>query len=108
MADENEWADGNWKGTCIVIAILSLVALLDMPYGYYTFLRWAVTLMAGAAAWRLLQKQIPLGWLFAAIAVIFNPIMIIGLSKSAWAPINVITAIVFLLAMPALMKDSKH
>ena len=108
MTDNHELTDGNWMGTCIVIAVLSFVALLDMPYGYYTFLRWAVTFMAGVAAWRLLQKQLPLGWLFVAIAITFNPLIIISLSKDAWAPINAITAIIFLIAIPALMKGSKH
>jgi hypothetical protein len=103
-SEDKDFTDGNWAATCLVIAALLFAAPLDLPYGYYTFLRWAVSLMSVAAAFRL---QAPLGLTFGAIAILYNPLIIVGLSKATWTPINIVVGFIFLVALPKLKEDKK-
>lgn len=82
----------------IVAIIMSVLALLAWPYGYYVFLRFAVTGMAVYYAYYLYQAN---GlnsvwfWIFAFSAVLFNPFMPVYLGdKGIWSVINVGLAIV--------------
>ena len=74
------------------------MSLANLPIGYFTFLRIAVTV----GAILCVLKEIKFGiniWviLFGCITILFNPIIPIYLyQKSIWAPLDVITAIVFL------------
>jgi hypothetical protein len=82
----------------IVPAILLVVAVALMPYGYYTFGRivtcGSAALIAvvgfreqsGAQAWSIL---------FSLIAVLFNPIIPIYLNRSDWFYLDLGTAGVF-------------
>lgn len=85
-----------------VAAIMLLLAIPSglWPYGYYIFLRWAVTGSALFVLWTAhsLKKNI---WVYimGAITLLFNPIAPIHLSKSTWAVIDSITAIIFILSI---------
>ena len=81
----------------IVGAVLSLVALAKMPYGYYTFDRIAITGLAVVMAVIATRNQVP-GWLWglAPIAVLWNPIIPVYLNRITWAPLDVIAAAFFL------------
>ena len=74
-----------------------LLALTPLPYGYYTLLRIVV---CGAAVWTVLvaypAKKLWIVWLFAAIAIVFNPIIPIHLDRNIWAVIDVVTALLFI------------
>lgn len=78
------------------LAVLLLVALGEHPYGYYTFLRWAVTIGALVVAWVGWQRQHPVVWLFVGIAALFNPIAPVYLNRQTWRPIDVAVALCFL------------
>ena len=80
---------------------LLFLALLRLPIGYYTFLRMAVTTGAvvllyhygrgGAVGWWML--------FFTVVALVFNPIWPVYLhDRALWAPINVVSGILFLAA----------
>lgn len=85
---------------CVVAAGLSLLAVADLPYGYYMFLRWAVCAVSVYVVVLGLQTgRIWAAWLYGALAVLFNPIFRIHLSKDIWQPINVITSILLVLAV---------
>ena len=84
----------------ISAALLLLIALGHHPYGYYTFLRWAVCIAAvvvALVAWRSDAEWAT--WPFAGIAILFNPFVPIYLQRSTWRPIDVICAIAFVLAV---------
>lgn len=84
----------------VISALLLLVAPGDHPYGYYTFLRWAVFLSASLIAWG--ARESPRQYmtvLFAAVAILFNPFVPIELTRSIWAPIDLICAGLFALAL---------
>lgn len=74
-----------------------LLALIDLPIGYYTFLRIVVTIGAVAVVVTEFQNGFNF-WViaFGIIAILFNPLIPIYLGeKSAWAPIDLISAILF-------------
>jgi hypothetical protein len=84
----------------LAAAVLLLIALGHHPYGYYTFLRWAVCVAAVVVAWVAWESDSEWAtWPFVAIAILFNPLVPIYLQRSTWRPIDVICAIVFGLAI---------
>lgn len=80
-----------------ISAVILLIAILPLPYGYYTLLRWVVCLSAIFSAWVFggLEKK---SWLFlmTVIALLFNPIAPVHLDKGTWVIIDFIVAILFL------------
>jgi len=80
-----------------ISTIMLLLAIPDLPYGYYTLLRWVVTTSAIFLVYisHQLEKKF---WLFlmAIIALLFNPIAPIHLDKETWAIIDLVVAIIFL------------
>ena len=81
----------------IIVAILLLIALADLPYGYYQFLRWAVCGMAIFMVYVSYSSNIKwFMWVFIVIAVLFNPIIPIHLNREIWRPIDIVSAIIFL------------
>ena len=90
-----------------VPALMCLAALLPMPYGFYTLLRLVVTIAAVLVAYGWLQRDrssfVPFA--FGGIAILFNPLIPVHLSRAAWAPIDLAVAAAFLLAMLRAGKD---
>ena len=82
-----------------VPAVMLFVAVGPMPYGYYTLLRWIVC----AACIFLVSQEYDLRGVasvgvfgFTGLAVLFNPLIPIPLTREIWAPINVGAAIVLI------------
>lgn len=75
-------------------SILLVIALANLPYGYYTFLKIAV---CGTALYGIVvaHKREPQMWLIAliGIAITYNPLIPIYLAREVWAPINIVSAI---------------
>lgn len=89
----------------VLIAILLLLALANLPYGYYQFLRIGVFIAAGMLAWRNAQVEGMVTWVYvmAGVALLFNPIFPIHFQRVEWAWLDIITAIIFL-ACPSAHK----
>ena len=80
----------------LIAAIMLLVAIAPLPYGYYQVLRWVVCGIAvyiGVSAYR--WNKIWVTWTFGGIAVLFNPIIPFHLSRDIWLPIDAIGALLF-------------
>ena len=76
---------------------LLLLALVDLPIGYYTLLRIVVTIGAGAVIVTEFENGFNF-WVivFGLVAILFNPLIPVYLGdKEAWMPIDLITAILF-------------
>ena len=92
-----------------ICSALLLVALFPMPYGYYILLRivvCAVSIWSGIEAHKKGASITP--WIFAVIAILYNPIEKIHLSKELWMPINIATAIIILSSIKKLKKSAQH
>lgn len=72
--------------------ILCLVAVMPLPYGFYTFLRIAVTIIAIVAALDFYKNNEGIWIVFAGITVLFNPLIPIYLTREIWFFIDLITA----------------
>lgn len=84
---------------CLLFSALLLVGSLDLPYGYYVFLRWAIFLGVGGLSAVLFSfHHLALGALAAPIAVLFNPILSVYLEKETWRVIDFVCASVLVVA----------
>ena len=84
----------------IAAAILLIVSRFPLPYGYYTFLRITVT---AVSIWGIFiaaqsEKMFWL-WVFIAIAILFNPLFPIYLTKFVWGFFDIGTAILLLVSI---------
>jgi len=83
-----------------IAAVMLVGALAEWPYVYYTFLRivtCGVAVVTAGFAYE--QKRIAVTWLFGFIAVLFNPIVPVHLTREIWAPIDLLTAVLFVVAI---------
>lgn len=83
----------------VVSALMLFAALADWPYGYYQLLRIVtcgvvVYLAVLACQWHVTW----VAWLLGFVAVLFNPVVPVHLSRDIWQPIDVICGFVLLLA----------
>jgi len=77
--------------------IFLLIAIVDLPYGYYIILR--ILIFSISIMMIISSKYVESKWFFylpVFIAIIYNPIIPIYLSKANWVRIDVIVAIIFI------------
>ena len=80
-----------------LVAVLLLIAVAPLPYGYYTLVRLVVTACAAFTAYTALTAGDKSFWPWAAILVafIFNPVIPVRLTKEIWMCLDVAGAIFF-------------
>ena len=87
----------------LIAAAMLLGALGKWPYGYYQLMRWVVCAVAVFVAYGSSTYKQTWGiWVFAFVAVLFNPLVPIHLKRDAWQVIDVMTAAVFLVGLVVL------
>jgi len=92
-------------GIRYIVAGLLVLGMLDVPYGYYIFLRIAVTLFAGLLLYELhMNGRLNTMYLFVGDGILFNPIIPVYLSKEIWFVIDPLTASLIMLS-PIIAKD---
>ena len=78
----------------LVIAVLLLLCLADMPYGYYQIVRFASAFAFAYLSYDYFKsKNDGLGFIFAALAVLFQPFFKIALGRTIWNAIDIIVAV---------------
>ena len=78
----------------LIIAILLLLCLADMPYGFYTLVRFVSAFAFAYLSYDYFKsKKDGLGFLFAALAVLFQPFFKIALGRTIWNVVDVIVAV---------------
>jgi hypothetical protein len=86
--------------TRIIAAGLLFWAVKRHPFDYFTILRFVVCAVGLYVAYlSYVNKAMVWLWLFRAIAVLFNPLITIRLSRQTWAPIDIGTGIVILISI---------
>ncbi len=92
----------------LIVAGILLGALADLPYGYYQMLRWVTCGISAYITVKSYQWETAWAtWLFAAIAILFNPLIPIELSKPIWRPIDIGCAVLFILATIVVKKPEE-
>ena len=75
------------------------VAVLPLPYGYYQLLRLVVTgVFAWAAVVAFQRSSAGHGFGFAVLALLFNPLLPVYLSKALWVPIDLGAALALVMS----------
>jgi len=80
--------------TIIAVAML-LLSFFNWPHGYYSLLRIVVAGSGIYGAYYLysIKRQDLWLWVMIAIAIIFNPLVPIGFSRSVWGIIDLVAAV---------------
>ncbi len=92
-----------------IIAVVMLVgALWEWPYVYYGALRIITCLVAVfIAVFAHHQKRIVVTWLFGFVAVLFNPVVPVHLTREIWVPVDLVTAALIVLGA-FIVRDRKE
>ena len=90
-----------WLGPTVLLA----AALLPWPYGYYHLLRLVVCAVSGWIAYEQWKHDDAIsGWVvaFGGVALLYNPLMPVHLSREIWSVLNLASAALFLGHLGAL------
>ena len=97
------------KALYLLPSLMSGLALLDMPYGYYQLLRLVVFICAGWLAWKSVERNRPGGMIvFGLVTLTFNPVFPLHFPRETWAILNIATALVFLAGWVLKMRRKQY
>ncbi len=97
----------NMKQLNIILAVLLLLCLFKMPYGYYTLMRLAATVGFAYMAYRYYEiKKEALVWTFGALALLFQPLVKIALGRDVWNIVDVAVAVLLIVLTFAVNKKT--
>lgn len=78
----------------------------DNPYAYYALLRVVCCgVFAYLAVQAYKQQNIDWVWILGRIAVLYNPVATVHLTRGIWSLINIVTIIVALLSIKTVKKN---
>ena len=78
----------------LLLALLFLLCLLDMPYGYFMLVRFVALIGFGYLAFQANEEsQKKLSFVYIALAFLFQPFFKISLGREIWNIVDVIVAI---------------
>lgn len=76
------------------LALVLLICLLPLPYGYYTLVRFAAMMVFGCMAFNFYREgKLPLCVLAASLALLFQPIFKLALARAMWNAVDVLVAV---------------
>jgi len=90
-----------YRNVAVTISVfMLLLAIPRLPYGYYILLRWVVSLTALFSTWVAYEYKYKF-WVFmmGGIAILFNPIIPVHLTKGIWVVTDIVVAILFLVSI---------
>jgi hypothetical protein len=89
----------------VALATLLLLCLLDMPYGYFQFVRFTAmvgfTYLAYSANEKKMKNEV---FIYIALALLFQPFFKIALGRTIW---NIVDILVSIGLVISVIKDSK-
>lgn len=92
----------------IVLAILFLLCLVDMPYGFYLFVRFAGLIGFGILAYQANQQGRQTEMIiYGVLALLFQPFFKISLGRQIWNIVDVVVGIGLLISIFVKPKGSQ-
>jgi len=89
----------------IVMAVLLLLCLAEMPYGYYQLTRFLAMVAFGYLSYDYFKSdKEELGFTFAALALLFQPFFNIALGRVMWNIVDVLVAVFLIYLMVIKLK----
>lgn len=77
----------------LLLAILLLLCLAPMPYGYYQLVRIVAMIAFAIMAYQYYEKEnVPLAITFGGLALLFQPFIKVALGRTLWNIVDVIAA----------------
>lgn len=91
----------------IILAVLFFLCLLDMPYGYFQFVRYLGMLGFIFLAYKSFKENFTvLGGFYIGLAILFQPFFKIALGRTIWNFVDVAIAL-FLIVSIIKFKNEK-
>ncbi|MBK8850500.1 MAG: hypothetical protein IPN73_10120 [Saprospiraceae bacterium] len=91
----------------ISLAVLFLLCLLDMPYGYFQFVRFAGLIGFGILAYQTHQQGRHIEMIiYGGLAFLFQPFFKIALGRQMWNIVDVVVGIGLLMSIFIKRKES--
>ena len=79
-------------------AIILLLSILPLPYGFYTIVKVAMMIISGYLAYRYYsQRKEELAITFLVICILFQPFVNFALGRQVWLIVDIVVAILLLL-----------
>jgi hypothetical protein len=92
----------------ILCSFLLFIGMFELPYGYYSFLKIAVSTIAVYGIVNTTKnKNIVIALLYICILITFNPIFRIQFDQEVWCVIDAIAAIFFFVSIFIVGEDTK-
>lgn len=92
----------------LIIAIMLILCLADMPYGFYELVRFAA---AGAFIYLsydyFKNKRDGLGFFFAGLALLFQPFFKVALGRVLWNIIDIVVAVALIFLIVRAFKKEQ-
>jgi hypothetical protein len=84
----------------VVLAVLFFLCLLDMPYGFYQFVRFAGLIGFVILAYQALEqgRQAEM-FIYGGLALLFQPFFKIALGREIWNIVDVVVGIGLLISV---------
>ena len=77
----------------IVLAILFFICLLDMPYGYFQFVRFVGMVGFVILAYNTYEQKNKFYIAYICLAVLFQPLIKIALGRELWNIVDVVIGV---------------
>ena len=78
----------------LILAILLLICLFDLPYGYFQFLRFASLIGFGILAYQAYEEGRQTEMIiYGGLALLFQPFFKIALGREIWNIVDVIVGL---------------
>jgi len=91
---------------CIIAAAMALIAIADLPYGYYTLMRLVVCATAiFVVVMAAKSQQMWAVWLYAIVGLLFNPLVPVHLTKGIWQPVDFVAAVALVVGGVAVRRQ---
>ena len=85
------------KQVYLILAVLMLLCLAPMPYGYYMLVRFVAMVAFGIMAYRYyMNNKAIAATMFGVLALLFQPIYKIALERVTWNVIDVLVAVLLI------------
>lgn len=90
----------------VIVAVLLILCLFDMPYAFYTLVRFAAMAAFAYLSYEYFKaKSDGMGFLFAVLAVLFQPFFKIALGRTVWNIVDIaIAAFLFYIIIKGFRK----
>ena len=90
----------------IVLAVLLILCLFNMPYGFYQFVRFAAMVafayLAFSANEQNKKNEV---FVYLALAILFQPFVKIALGRTIWNIIDVVVGVGLLISLLTTKKE---